>query len=365
MLKKSSNNIRFAYNNFIGKKYPISLIHFVTMRCNARCSFCFIDFDDPKTFKNELTVDEIREMSRSLGSSLKNINITGGEPFARKDLKEIIDIYYSNTSIDSIFITSNGSLTDRIEELIKFKENKFKNKKLIFSYSLDDYPENHNKVRKIKNLFETCIESYNLTKDFSNNVFGNVSITVSQENYENVVDIYNYLKSIGISSITACLVRDEGVYKIPPDHKNQILAAYKRLTNLIIEDINSGQMIGYNQNSILGRVMNEKNKIMYKNIGRVYLDNSFISPCTAGATFGVIYSNGDVFPCEILEQKKLGNLRDYKMNFLDLWLDDKAQTTKKWVRDSKCSCSFECAWSYNILSNVQYTPRLVKSAIGL
>ena len=104
---------------------------------------------------------------------------------------------------------------------------------------------------------------------------------------------------------------------------------------------------------------------MYKNIGRVYLDNSFISPCTAGATFGVIYSNGDVFPCEILEQKKLGNLRDYKMNFLDLWLDDKAQTTKKWVRDSKCSCSFECAWSYNILSNVQYTPRLVKSAIGL
>ena len=195
------NNLRFAYNNFIQKKYPISLIHFVTMRCNARCSFCFIDFDNPETFKNELTLNEISKLSLNLGRSLKNINITGGEPFARKDISEIMDIYFSNTSIDSIFITSNGSLPERIEKLISFKEKKFKDKKLIFSYSLDDYPEKHNKVRKIKNLFETCIESYNLSKNFSNNVFGNVSITVSQENYENVVDIYNYLKSIGISSI--------------------------------------------------------------------------------------------------------------------------------------------------------------------
>ena len=64
MLKEASKNINCAYNNFIGKKYPISLIHFVTMRCNARCSFCFIDFDDPKTFKNELTIEEIEETHR-------------------------------------------------------------------------------------------------------------------------------------------------------------------------------------------------------------------------------------------------------------------------------------------------------------
>ena len=161
------------------------------------------------------------------------------------------------------------------------------------------------------------------------------------------------------------MVRDEGVYKIPNELKNQILSAYKKLTSLIIDDIISGQMIGYSQNSLLGRVMNEKNKIMYKNISEVYIDNSFISPCTAGATFGVIYSNGDVYPCEILENKKLGNLREYDMNFMKLWLVEMEQLTKDWVLDSKCSCSFECAWSYNILSNVKYTPKLAKAAIGL
>ena len=78
-----------ATNNYLLKKYPISLVHFVTYRCNARCSFCFIDFDDPKTFAGELTIDEIDTLTKNLGKSLLNVNFTGGEPFARKDIIEI------------------------------------------------------------------------------------------------------------------------------------------------------------------------------------------------------------------------------------------------------------------------------------
>jgi MoaA/NifB/PqqE/SkfB family radical SAM enzyme len=50
-----SNNkikiINLIKNIYFNKKTPISLIHFITNRCNARCSFCFIDFDNPQTFK--------------------------------------------------------------------------------------------------------------------------------------------------------------------------------------------------------------------------------------------------------------------------------------------------------------------------
>jgi len=63
MLKKLS----LVYNLQIARKYPVSLVHFVTNRCNARCSFCFIDFDNPKTFKNELTVNEIDKITKNLG----------------------------------------------------------------------------------------------------------------------------------------------------------------------------------------------------------------------------------------------------------------------------------------------------------
>ena len=45
-------------------KDPLSLVHFLTNRCNARCSFCFIDFDNPLTFKNELTLEEIDKVTK-------------------------------------------------------------------------------------------------------------------------------------------------------------------------------------------------------------------------------------------------------------------------------------------------------------
>ena len=59
-------------------KQPLSLVHFLTNRCNARCSFCFIDFDNPKTFNGELNVEEIEKLTKSLPKSLINVNFTGG-----------------------------------------------------------------------------------------------------------------------------------------------------------------------------------------------------------------------------------------------------------------------------------------------
>ena len=81
--------------------------------------FCFIDFDDPKTFKGELTLDEIDKLTKNLGKSLLNVNLTGGEPFARKDIVEIAKLYIKNSTVQSIYITTNGSLPDRVESFAK------------------------------------------------------------------------------------------------------------------------------------------------------------------------------------------------------------------------------------------------------
>ena len=126
----------FFYNNFVSRKYPISLVHFITNRCNARCSFCFIDFDNPETFRDELNLDEIEKLTKNLGNNLLNINITGGEPFARKEIYQILDLYCQNTCIESIYITSNGSLPDRAVKTLSLLTEKHKNIKLMFNYPL-------------------------------------------------------------------------------------------------------------------------------------------------------------------------------------------------------------------------------------
>ena len=46
-----------------------------------------------------------------------------------------------------------------------------KNVQLTFQISIDDFPEQHNKVRKIENLFESCIDTYFRLKNHKKNVF--------------------------------------------------------------------------------------------------------------------------------------------------------------------------------------------------
>ena len=59
MITKKANLLHVLNNVYSNKAEPVSIVHFLTNRCNARCSFCFIDFDNPNTFANELTLSEI------------------------------------------------------------------------------------------------------------------------------------------------------------------------------------------------------------------------------------------------------------------------------------------------------------------
>ena len=137
-------------------KKPLSLVHFITNRCNARCSFCFIDFDNPETFKGELKLDEIEKLTKKLPDSLININFTGGEPFAHKDFVKIAELYFDNTNIDSIFITSNGSLPNRMISFCQDLTTKYPDKKIYFSLSIDSYENEHNRIRKVDNIWTSA-----------------------------------------------------------------------------------------------------------------------------------------------------------------------------------------------------------------
>ena len=116
MITKKANLFRVLNNIYFAKHEPVSVVHFLTNRCNARCSFCFIDFEDPNTFKNELTLEEIKKLTKTFGKSLLNVNLTGGEPFARKDIIDIAKLYILNSTVQSIYITTNASLPDRVEK---------------------------------------------------------------------------------------------------------------------------------------------------------------------------------------------------------------------------------------------------------
>ena len=344
---------------------PFLAHHFVTNRCNARCSFCFIDFDNPNTFKDELNLNDIDKLTKKLGNDIININFTGGEPFARKDLIEIAKLYILNSNIDSIYITTNGSLPERvknfIETIVKFKSDI----ELSFQISIDALPEKHNQIRKIKDLYSNCIETYNLIKNFNlRNVSSTIGITVSEENCENIEEIYTYLtEKENVKNIKCILVRDEGVYKTPKDVKKNIFLAYDWLTKKIIKDQKYKNEKNYNSESFQGKIHNKKDEICYSNIKKIYQNNKYISPCHASSLFGVIMPNGDVYPCEILKDEMIGNLKDFEMDFLKLWYSHKNKKIKDKILRTKCKCTYECAMSFNIAGNYRYYPKLLQGLL--
>jgi MoaA/NifB/PqqE/SkfB family radical SAM enzyme len=191
-----------------------------------------------------------------------------------------------------------------------------------------------------------------------------VSITVNHENCENIEKIFEYLTvECKVNSIKCTIVRDEGVYKTPDNKKQKIFQAYSWLTSKIKETQKKERLNNYNTNSLQGKLHNKKDEISWELIKKMYLKPKYISPCHAGSLFGIVTASGLVYPCEILENKIIGNLREHDMDFMKIWKSSIATKTKDFILKTNCNCSYECALTYNILGNWRYQPSLISSIL--
>ena len=120
-------------------------------------------------------------------------------------------------------------------------------------------------------------------------------------------------------------------------------------------------MNNYNSKSLQGKLHSKKDEISWKLVKEMYLKPKYISPCHAGGLFGIISSAGLVYPCEILEDKLLGDLRKNQMDFMKIWRNQATHDVKKFISKSNCNCTYECALTYNILGNWRYQPNLISS----
>ena len=91
-------------------------------------------------------------------------------------------------------------------------------------------------------------------------------------------------------------------------------------------------------------------------------DKKMVIPCKSGEKLLVIYDNGDVFPCELLDEK-MGNIRDfdYDLNAI-LELKESKQIVEKIVKD-ECHCTWECANNNNSFNNIKIIVNVISKNI--
>ena len=88
----SSLSKRSLFKAVINKNQSVYVQFYITARCNLTCEQCNIIFANADV--EECTVDEIKKIADNFASmGVAIVLLTGGEPFARKDLPEIIHAF--------------------------------------------------------------------------------------------------------------------------------------------------------------------------------------------------------------------------------------------------------------------------------
>lgn len=125
------------------RRMPV-LVHFeVTLRCNARCTFCDYWQTDPSAKTQELAT--YADAARFFDPLL--VTFTGGEPLLRRDLEDLVAAVDKSVRLKYIILLTHGGMlsVDRARSLWSAGVNQF-------NISLDYLDERHDRARGIPGL---------------------------------------------------------------------------------------------------------------------------------------------------------------------------------------------------------------------
>ncbi len=349
--------------SFFGNKLTY-VVFFISSFCNARCKFCFywknIEEHDKKT---ELTMDEIQKISEKF-PDFTYLTISGGEPFLRPDLPEIVKTFVENNNVQFVAIPTNGLLPQVIKKQFTKMLNYCPDTSFRLTLPLDGLFHDHDEVRGVRGNFERYVETY-LTLDEMRKEFHNFNVdtntTVSGYNQDKAKEIVTYIKDNfafdnQVLNLARGSTKDEKA-------KEVIIKKYEECVNLI-EDIAVNK--DDRRKGLKLKLLKTIKLVMRDIILQHVKEGKAAIQCSAAKHMVVLNEKGDVFPCEILgEEHKLGNLRDYDYDINKILASEKAENERRFIKDTKCHCTYECAIQNSLLYNPKIYPAIAKKFIQL
>ena len=349
------------------KQLPSYFIFYPTSRCNLKCSHCFYHDSLNKKF-NELSVDEIDKITKTMDPILSLI-LTGGEPYLRHDLDKIVKIFYENTRVPIITIPSNGWYLSKMDKQITNMMEWCPYLTLNQQISIDGIGADHDLIRMDKqvvgsdNSFERAIKTIHHLKKLQetyNRINIGIIITFTSQNQKKFKEIIKEIHSlVKPDNISINLVRGDPKEKVNLNLDLELYRdAVKYRDNLYYEKKMSGHArFKGNKLATAGRIM------LNELTNKTFEETKYSTLCYAGNLSGVMYPEGDVYPCEILDDShKIGNIRDFDLDFKKLWFSKKAKEEVKFIRKTKCFCTHECFNAVNILFNPKFYPEIIKKS---
>ena len=281
----------------------------VTYRCNARCNMCDC-YKYPSRAEDEITMETMQKLPE-----MAFTNITGGEPFIRRDLEEIVALLYQKS--DRIVISTNGFFTDRILALCE------RFPKVGIRISLEGLQETNDAIRGIPDGFTRGYGTLQKLVERGHPDVG-VGMTVQDMNCGDLVPLYECVDQLGMEFATATLHNsfyfrktDNQIYD-----KEQVSKSFEQLINRMLQSKSPKQWF---------RAYFNHGLINYIHGGERLL------PCNMASDAFFIDPFSDVIPCNGMTQKAvMGNLKEQEWDAL--WTSDQAKQVRCDTRNCGCNC---------------------------
>ena len=334
---------------------PLNLTFSVTNVCQSRCKTCRIwkyYLINPQKKSEELAIWEIEEIFRSMGH-IYIFNISGGEPFLRQDLSEIVRLACEYLKPGIIHIPTNAIAVDLAEqmtlEILEVIQKYNPSIQLTVKPSLDHIGKEHDNIRGVQGNFEKVISLFHRLKNIKSrfpNLHVELGTVISAWNAKDMDKITRFVAELRPDSYRNEIAEIRSEMFNMKDNISPDPEQYKRAVGLFSSQASKNMK----NNSLFQKITNSFRLTYYDLAVSILKEKRQVIPCYAGISNVHMSPYGDIWPCCTLGyEMSMGNVREYNYDFHTVWNSKKADKIRGYIKRGKCYCPLANQAYSNIL----------------
>jgi len=258
----------------------------VAFRCDVRCVFCS-RWSDPTDLSLE-AIDGIAEDMATLGAG--QVSLTGGDPFVRRDIREIIDAFAERSV--PIQIHTNGVVLTSFAEFLESRSHAVRG----ITVSIDSpHPETHDEIRGVKGTFARALAGMDRIR---HSIPVSLACTLNQKNFHEIEEYVRFAGEHGYPFRFQPL-HDDGQNRLAPNQDGV--------------EVEPDALIGLTERLEAIPVARPSFEMRqyYRLFEPFFRNRSSLNGLrcvTAARLTYVIDPQGDVYPCDTRRDVRLGNV---------------------------------------------------------